>query len=31
MLDFIRDVFNITLTVAMAGLVITAFFLPCFL
>lgn len=31
MLDFIRDFFNVTLTVAMAGLAIAAFLIPCFL
>lgn len=31
MLDFISDVFNVVLTIAMAGLAIAAFLIPCFL
>lgn len=31
MLDFIQDFFNVALTIAMAGLAIAAFLIPCFL
>lgn len=31
MMKFISDVFNVVLTVAMAGLAIAAFLIPCFL
>lgn len=31
MMKFISDMFNVTLTVAMAGLAIAAFLIPCFL
>ena len=31
MMKFISDIFNVVLTVAMAGLAIAAFLIPCFL